>query len=406
MTSRPLPFDRDRVRAALLRWAPGARRGRPRALGGVAAVATNRLAGAIGSRPRVLVVRPDHLGDVVLAGPALARLRAALPDAEIALLVGPWSRGVAELLPGADEVLTVPFPAFARGQRPGLVGRYRPLLAAARRLRAMRFDAALLLRDDDWWSAWLIALAGIPRRIGHDNPIASAFLTDVLPQAAAPRHVTAASLALVDAALGAPRPPGDASRDPLALRLGDDDHRRACALLGQAAERRPVAIHPGSGSAIKRWRADDWGAVARALTEHDEAVVLTGGPGEAPLTAAVARQLGRPAVDLAGRTDVATLAAVFAACRVVLGPDSGPLHLAVAVGTPTVHLYGPADARRFGPWGPAQRHAVIAADLPCAPCGRLDWPAPEDHPCVRLLRVDDVLAAAIGLRSDGCHAGS
>lgn len=381
------PSARERLRAALLRRVPGARRAAPRNL-----PATHE--SALRARARLLVVRPDHLGDVLLAGPALARLRTVLPDAHITLLVGPWSHAVAELLPGADLVLTAPFPAFARGPKPGLVARYRPLVATARQLRADRFDAALVLRDDDWWSAWLVALAGIPVRIGHDHGAARPFLTDALPSPAAPRHVAGASLALVDAALGDPRPPGGPERDPLRILVRDEDRRAADALLPPAARRPPIAVHPGSGSPVKRWPAEDWGEVARALTDPDEPVVLTGGPGEAPLTAAVARRLGRPVVDLTGRTDVATLAAVFAACRLVLGPDSGPLHLAVAVGTPTVHLYGPADPLRFGPWGPAHRHAVLASDLPCAPCGRLDWPTPEDHPCVRLLSPQAVLAAA------------
>jgi len=379
--------SRDRLRAAVLRRVPGARRGPPRDLGG-----HDVLGGS--ARPRILVVRPDHLGDVVLAGPALGRLRAALPGARVTLLVGPWSREVAALLPDVDALDVVPFPAFARGDRRGLLARYGPLLAGARRLRAARFDAALLLRDDDWWSAWMVALAGIPRRIGHGHAAPRPFLTHALAAAQAPPHVAAAAIALVDAALADPRPPDGPARDPLALRLADADHRAAAALLGPAEGERPLAVHPGSGSPIKRWHAIDWGEVVRALTAPGEPVVLTGGPGERDLAAAVARHLDRPVVDLAGRTDVATLAAVFARCRLVLGPDSGPLHLAVAVGTPTVHLYGPADPRRFGPWGLEGRHAVVASDLPCAPCGRLDWPDPDDHPCIRLLAPADVIAAA------------
>lgn len=388
----PTSPSRERLRAAVLRRVPGARRSPPRDLGALVGLGA---AGVLGGspRPRVLVVRPDHLGDVVLAGPALGRLRAALPGARVTLLVGPWSREVAALLPGVDAVDVVPFPAFARGPRPGPIGRYLPLLAGARRLRAARFDAALLLRDDDWWSAWMVALAGIPRRIGHGHAALRPFLTHALAAGQAPPHVAAAAIALVDAALADPRPPAGPARDPLALRLADADHRAAADLLTPAGAR-PLAIHPGSGSPIKRWHAIDWGEVARALTAPGEPVVLTGGPGERDLAAAVARHLDRPVVDLAGRTDVATLAAVFARCRLVLGPDSGPLHLAVAVGTPTVHLFGPADPRRFGPWGLEGRHAVVASDLPCAPCGRLDWPAPDDHPCIRLLAPAAVAAAA------------
>jgi heptosyltransferase-2/heptosyltransferase-3 len=106
-------------------------------------------------------------------------------------------------------------------------------------------------------------------------------------------------------------------------------------------------------------------------------------------------------VDLTGRTDLGTLAAVYARCRLVIGPDSGPLHLASAVGTPTVHLFGPADANRFGPWAPAERHRIVTSGLPCAPCGRLHWPDISDHPCVRVIETDAVVAAA---RSCGTKA--
>ncbi|MFN8422622.1 MAG: glycosyltransferase family 9 protein [Anaerolineae bacterium] len=120
-------------------------------------------------------------------------------------------------------------------------------------------------------------------------------------------------------------------------------------MLGTGAARGPLAIHPGPARRSLRWPAAAWAAVG--ATAPGDAVVLTGGPGEVALTADLAAALaavGRTSIDLAGRTDVAALAAVFARCRAVLGPDSGPLHLAAAVGTPTVHLYGPRRRRGSG----------------------------------------------------------
>jgi heptosyltransferase-2/heptosyltransferase-3 len=90
------------------------------------------------------------------------------------------------------------------------------------------------------------------------------------------------------------------------------------------------------------------------------------------------------------------LAAVYRLCALVVGPDSGPLHLAVAVGAPTVHLYGPVHRRTFGPWGSPQRHAVVTSDWACVPCNRLDWPERSlaEHGCMRDIGVEQVLAAA------------
>jgi heptosyltransferase-2/heptosyltransferase-3 len=108
--------------------------------------------------------------------------------------------------------------------------------------------------------------------------------------------------------------------------------------------------------------------------------------------------MARP-VSLAGQTDLPTLAAVYRRCSLVIGPDSGPLHLAVAMGTPTVHLYGPVDRATFGPWGSAERHYVVTSDWACVPCNRLDWPATtvQEHGCVRDIPVAQVLEVAAEL---------
>ena len=138
-------------------------------------------------------------------------------------------------------------------------------------------------------------------------------------------------------------------------------------------------------------------AVADALAVGRR-VILTGSPAEAPLTAEIARRMGRPALDAAGATDLPRLAALLARCDLALGPDAGALHLATAVGTPTVRLYGPVNPRQFGPWGDPRRHRVVVAHPPlaCQFCERLDYPVSELplHPCVRWIQPAAVLAAA------------
>ena len=104
-----------------------------------------------------------------------------------------------------------------------------------------------------------------------------------------------------------------------------------------------------------------------------------------------------PALDLAGKTDFPTLGAVYERAALVLGPDCGSLHLAVAVGTPTVHLYGPADVAQFGPWGDPARHVALTADrrdIPCLGCGDLSPGRPPAPPCLTILESADVLAVA------------
>ncbi|MBC7223797.1 MAG: glycosyltransferase family 9 protein, partial [Anaerolineae bacterium] len=143
-----------------------------------------------------------------------------------------------------------------------------------------------------------------------------------------------------------------------------------------------------------------WAQVADALAQETGAlIVLTGSAGELDLVWRVAAHMAEEAVLLAGKTDLAELAATFAQARLVLGSDSGPLKLAQAVGAPTVHLYGPVDARTFGPWGDPSTYRVVQSPLPCAPCNRLDYRPEdlEDHPCMAAIPVEAVLEAARGL---------
>ena len=126
-------------------------------------------------------------------------------------------------------------------------------------------------------------------------------------------------------------------------------------------------------------------------------MLVTGGPDERALATSVAARMTTPAVALAGETPLGTLAALLGRARLVLGADSGPLHLAAALGTPTLRLYGPTDPRRFGPWGTPEHHRIARVALPCSPCGNLVAPpcgARALPPCMRGISVAQVLSEA------------
>ncbi len=367
---------------------------------------------AAAGRPpqRLLVMRPDHLGDVLFTTPALALLRRSLPGARISYLCGPWSAPLLRGNPNVDEVLPFDFPWFNR--RPGGAA-WAPYLALERQARVLRekeFDAAINLRFDFWWGALLAARAGIPFRSGYDVAECQPFLSQVAPYQLG-RHEVLQNLSLVRAALsdwGADASPAaDDARSRLELYPSDDARGAASRLLHESgcqpdAGQPLVAVHPGAGAAVKLWPAERWAAAANALTTRRGArVILTGSAGEAALCGEIAAGLAGSPLVLAGRTDLAQLSALFGMCGLVMGADSGPLHLAVAMGTPTVHLFGPADATLFGPWGDPQRHQVVPAhymEEPCRfrPCGRLDYGVHElaAHACMATIGVDEVLAAA------------
>jgi lipopolysaccharide heptosyltransferase II len=345
----------------------------------------------------VLVIRPDDLGDLVLASPALARLRAALPDAHLALAIGPWGRPLTRHLPAVDEVIEIPFTGVSRASRHTRLGPYTLLWRAARDLRSRRFDVALVLRPDHWWGALLVNLAGVPRRIGFDVPEVAPFLTDVLP-VAPPRHATDLNLTLVDRLTGSavPRTPATA---PLVFRIDDRDRRQAVALMdGLAGDRRRIVIHPGAGNPIKQWPVERWVSVATRLAADGATLLVTGSPGEAdlaaPIAAAVGPEQGR---NLTGQTDLGTLAAVFAASDLVLGVDSGALHVATAVAPRTLRLYGPSDPVMFGPWGVPERHQALWAGLRCPLCHVLNRATVCEPDCMGALTGDHVIAATCRL---------
>ena len=166
-----------------------------------------------------------------------------------------------------------------------------------------------------------------------------------------------------------------------------------------------VCIHPGSGAASKLWTADKWAAVADAVAaENETAIIFTGSASEKALIHDIAAKMKSDAYIIAGSTSLGQLAALYQRSLVVLGPDSGAMHLAAAVDTPTVSLFGPADPIEFAPWGDPNRHAVVTSQIACRPCRILDWRAddPDYHPCVREIAIDQVLdATARVLKSNG-----
>ena len=349
----------------------------------------------------MLTRRPDHLGDVLFLTPALQALRQALPQARITLLAGPWGAEAVRGNPDLDAVQLCQFPGFERRPKAGALDPYRTLRTTALKLRTGGFDAAVILRFDHWWGAWLAAAAGIPRRIGYDRPETRPFLTELAPYRPGRHEV------LQNATLLAALAPGiDAAPGPTRFAVAEADRAWVTARLA-ASELDPagrlVAIHPGAGAAVKQWPPARWAEVARHLTETSGAqLILTGGPAERELTAAVTAaaaagdRMPQAMLDLAGSTTLGQLAALYERCALVLGSDSGPLHLAVAVGAPTIHLYGPVPAAKFGPWGDPARQVVLASSWSCAPCDRLDW-APDvlaQHACMAAITPDDVIRAA------------
>lgn len=368
-----------------------------------------------GAEPRILLLRPDHLGDLVLTTPVLRALRQRLPGAHITMAVGPWSSEIVARHPDLNRVMTLPFPGFTRAPQRALAP-YILLFRAAQQLRRANYDLAINLRPDFWWGAALLYLAAIPLRVGYALQPGTPFLTDALPFHT-PELASASCLRLASAALHSlgrePLPEPFTPQDyPLDYHPTQEEQRQVAERLADMGidETTPlIVIHPGAGAAIKLWRADGWAYCANTLStrltfDAPARIILTGSRNERPLLEDIARGMQEAPLMLTDLS-VGQLAALLGRAKLVLGVDNGPLHIAVAQGTPTLSLFGPTDPRIFGPWGNPERHRVLASTYRCPtcpaiPCGRLDIP-PRDlpaHPCVRKLTDQDVLTAAESLQ--------
>jgi len=367
-----------------------------------ARLAVLRMAGMFYRKPShadaprsLLLIRPDHLGDVLLMTAALHALRVALPNARITALVGPWSADILRGNPDLNAIETCMFPGFARDDQGSSLSSYRLLGEMAGRLRAANYDSAVILRFDHWWGAWLAAAAGIPRRVGYDWPETKPFLTEAISYRAG-RHEVEQNATL----LAALAPGLDRALGPTRFQVSEADREwidQRLSILGIIRDMRVIAIHPGAGAPVKQWPLAAWAEVAERLaTDPQVRVVLTGGRIEQKLTGDINARLAHAALDFAGQTTLGQLAALYTRAALVLGSDSGPLHLAVAVGTATVHLYGPVPPAKFGPWGDPARNIVLQTNWPCAPCDRLDW-SPSvlpQHTCMTAITPEAVLRAA------------
>lgn len=339
---------------------------------------------------RVLVLCRPYLGDLVLSGPVFRNLRAWLPDAHIAAGIYREYAESLSFFPEIDEV--VPIPRRVPGPRTALLGRW---MALVRRLREQRFDLVYDLLHTDRSS--LVTLAsGAPVRVGYvkdrfrfrhrvythlsdwsaDLPHAHSAELFLKPLAEIGMPVSTRSIDVVVT----PSEAGEA-RERLARALGCGDG--PC-----------VLVHPGAGTPNRLWPAERFAAVCDDLQEGlDARVLLLGCPGERGLLDAIRDAMRVPAPTLDGPLTIRGFAALLQQADLVLGLDSGPVHLAAAVGTPAVALFGAALPSQWRPLGAA--HRVVRPEQPCAPCvrpGQCRPPNPYHMFCVQRLRAEEVIA--------------
>ena len=340
-----------------------------------------RAGGPVGNPdgPHVLVARQDNAGDVLLAGPAVRAVAAGA--ARVTLLCGPRGRAAAELLPGVDEVVVEAAPWIEAEPEPVSQAATDAFVA---RMARRGVDQAIVLtsfHQSPLPLALLLRLAGV-RTIAAISVDYPGSLLDVRHRVDEEVHEVERALSLV-ATLG--------------YRLPQGDDGRLAVLRPRAGEPPPlqapyVVVHPGASVAARSWAPGRNAALVRLLADRGRRVVVTGGTGERELTALVAGPPRPEVTDLGGRVDLAGLAEVLAGADAAVVGNTGPAHLAAAVGTPVVSLFAPTvPAARWRPWGVP--HVLLGRqDAACAGSRARVCPVPG-HPCLNEVGAVEVAAA-------------
>jgi len=344
---------------------------------------------------RVLVFAYHGLGNFIMYTPALKLLRQSFPDARIDLQVGN-NTGCEEVVAGShlfDNIYNLPYRSGPRRW-----------IERAWEIRETRYDLTINeFHSHSWKLAFLVALSGAPFRIGHvTSPGWSeqfsrySFVFNMQVVMREDEHEIDRYLDLL-APLAIARPEAGDVETTVFLTEAESEFARRF-LRRATADRfgEVIGIQPGTSPAMrwKQWPLDRYRELIEGLLDQkpDSRIVLFGSPGELGMIEELAEGLGPRVLIAAGRTTVKEVAALIGLCDLLVCNDSGLMHVAVAVGTPVVAIYGPTDIRRTAPLG--ERHAVIRHDIACSPCFRLEGDAKVQscahHDCLMTIFPDEV----------------
>jgi ADP-heptose:LPS heptosyltransferase len=349
---------------------------------------------------RILLLRLERIGDLLMVLPAIADVQALAPEAQIDLVVGSWNADLARSIDPVRRVQALDAAWLAReGQGLSLLS----LIRAARHWHSVQYDLAINF-EPDVRSNLLLAASGAAWTAGYRSGGGGALL-DVALDYETGAHTTDNARRLVSTIFGRTPPP----RDAPAFIVPSEAHDNASRLL--AGARGPlIGVHISGGRAIKQWPPERFADVARRLVETlDATIVLTGSGDDRSLVDSVTRLLpAEHVIDVAGHLDLLTLAAVLERLDLLITGDTGPMHLAVGVNTPVVAVFGPSAPVRYAPRGPSDR--VVRVDLPCSPCNRIRLPPARcvghTPDCLASISADRVFTAALSVLDESERRGS
>jgi lipopolysaccharide heptosyltransferase II len=342
----------------------------------------------------VLCIRLDTIGDVLMTTPAIRALKESHPSRRITLLTSSAGAATASLVPEIDEVIVYDAP-WLKATSPRIDS--RPEYEMADRLRQLQFDAAVIFTvysQNPLPSAFLCYLADIPLRLAHchENPyqLLTNWVKDPEPESFV-RHEVRRQLDLV-ATVGC-----QINDERMSLHVPEDARCHVQDILqklGVDQERPWVVIHPGARAASRRYPPEGFASVARRLVmDMGIKVIFTGTEPERELVEGIQTAMGVPSHSLVGCLNLGEMAAIVAIAPVLIANNTGPVHIAAAVGTPVVDLYALTNPQHT-PWGVP--HRVLFHDVPCKYCYKSICPEGH-HNCLRLVTPESVVGAACEL---------
>ncbi len=343
----------------------------------------------------ILIVKTSAIGDVIHTVPSLWSLRAHFPDAHITWLV---EESAADLLaghPALNRVLVAGRKTWMDDLRTGRPYRaFRGLVQFVRRLRDTRYDLVIDFQGLIKSAVWVLLARGA-RKVGFGHGMEHAeysylVLNERVPAVDMNQHAIERSLLLLK---GIGVPTVDIR---YALPISSAHETEAIALLralGVHDQDRLAAMNPMARWPTKLWEPASFAALADRLEQEGICVVFTGGPDDQPALDEICRLMTARPRRLDGKTSLNTLAAVYRRAQVVVTTDSGPMHLAAAVGTSVVALFGPTAPWRTGPYG--RNHIVLRTELSCSPCFKKQCLTTqyEERACMKRLTVDEAARA-------------
>ncbi|MDH4100145.1 MAG: lipopolysaccharide heptosyltransferase II [Nitrospirota bacterium] len=333
---------------------------------------------------RFLVISTTAIGDTLLATPAMRALKETYPGSYVAVLAHKGRMDILKGNPHVDELIS-----FEKG--------WIPLWQMGQGLKRRGFNVVLIFHGNDPWTLPVAWLSGAPEIVGYrEDTEFDSFLTRIISMPAEGSHAIDRRLAL-SRAVGA-----DTKDRKLVLRLTESERASTDDLLSmlEIDRNRPlVGLQPGAARPYKCWPLERFAELGRRLVEELGAqVVITGSPQEAAMADRLKKMIGEGAASAAGRTEIRGMGVLMEQMAAYVTNDTGPMHMAFALGTPTVALFCPSDAASLGPSAEQEKHRMLSKPLTCTPCITKRCTDPF---CMEQFSVDEVAEAVRQLMRTG-----